>query len=93
MRYKLRINDHKAHWKTVSCEYLEQRLLEEVAELREALLFLRDNPGSKQHIFDVQLECADVANFVMMIFDNLRKENSDNEVCNLRFIWRLRRRH
>lgn len=64
MLYKLKKNSHKAHWETVSCDYLFDRLKEEVQELADA------RSGTVEQIID---ECYDVANFAMMIADNLSK--------------------
>ena len=63
MNAKLFKNRYKAHWSTVSQGYLLQRLTEELVELREALISGVDVSG----------ECADVANFAMMISDNHEK--------------------
>ena len=61
---KLAKNSHKAHWSTVSCDYLFDRLKEEVHELSDS------RSGSVESIID---ECYDVANFAMMIADNVSK--------------------
>jgi len=61
---KLDKNSHKAHWSTVDCDYLFDRLLEEVQELKNA------RSGTVEQIID---ECYDVANFAMMIADNVSK--------------------
>jgi len=63
---KLRQNNHKAHWSTVNNFWLLVRLKQEVEELKLAML---DDPGS------VVAECADVANFAMMIADNVRNKH------------------
>lgn len=64
MLKKLRENSHKAHWSTVSTEFLLDRLLEEVEELAEALDY-----GSTD---DIVSECADVSNFAMMIAEKAK---------------------
>lgn len=61
MEHKLRLNDHKPNWRTCSLGYLRERLSQELAELDEALA-----AGDPHLIYD---ECADVANFAMMIAD------------------------
>lgn len=61
MEAKLRANDHKQPWRHCSLNYLSTRLTQERAELRQAL--------KKRE--DVGLECADVANFAMMIADKV----------------------
>ena len=64
MLWKLGKNSHKAHWETMDCDYLFDRLLEEVQELKNA------RSGTVEQIID---ECYDVANFAMMIADNVSK--------------------
>jgi len=63
MLSKLRVNARKAHWSTVSQAWLLGRLRQEVAELEAALASGRG----------VESECADVANFAMMIADNFEE--------------------
>ncbi len=60
MEYKLKCNDHKGGWNSCTMEYLLRRLKEEVAELEKMI----DDPQLQG---GVDLECADVANFAMMI--------------------------
>ena len=59
---KLRKNDYKPHWRGAALDYLRKRLSEEVNELRRAI----DDNTSVETVRD---ECADVANFAMMIAD------------------------
>ncbi len=61
---KLAENSHKAHWGTEANTRLLRRLREEVDELRDALI--------DGHPREIIRECADVANFAMMIADNER---------------------
>lgn len=63
MIWKLAKNRHKAHWSTIDCDYLFDRLKEEVQELAGS------RSGQVDGIID---ECYDVANFAMMIADNIR---------------------
>lgn len=86
MEKKLKDNDHKGHWSKSSYAYLIQRLREEVDELDEELSSFvigqampRDLSGSYsiEQYGEVVEECADVANFAMMIADNL-KNKRDN---------------
>lgn len=70
MEDKLRKNDHKGGWNGWSCENLFDLLLEEKNELKEALAL--GNP------FDIIDECADVANFAMMIADNAARVVEEN---------------
>lgn len=60
MRAKLRANRHKAHWDSVSVVYLRERVNEELVELDMATSWV-----------EARLECADAANFLMMISDKL----------------------
>jgi NTP pyrophosphatase (non-canonical NTP hydrolase) len=64
MYKKLRDNADKAHWNTVSIDWLLNRMCDELEELRDAC-----SDGSSA---DIISECADVANFAMMIADNVR---------------------
>lgn len=87
MRAKLRLNARKPHWGSTPLKYLFERLQDEVAELDVALRpFLV--PGYftpevyNKNRREVEMECADVANVVMIIFDNLtvcadREESPD----------------
>ena len=65
---KLGKNRHKAHWSNAQQEYLWSRLVEELNELRSALDYQNDK-------LNIIQECYDVANFAMMIADNLKEEN------------------
>ena len=60
MKWKLRNNAHKEHWRQTPIQVLLRRLREETNELEKAL----------EHGNFVQEECADVANFAAMILDN-----------------------
>jgi len=66
MVFKLRKNSHKAHWGTMPIGFLLSRLHEEIGELELALAF--ETPEA------ARLECADAGNFLMMIHDNLLRE-------------------
>jgi NTP pyrophosphatase (non-canonical NTP hydrolase) len=90
MERKLKENDYKEHWSKSNYSYLIQRLHEEVDELDEALSSFvigqampRDLSGSYsiEQYGEVVEECADVANFAMMIADNLKnKRENDGDV-------------
>lgn len=62
---KLRLNCRKSHWESCSIPWLLRRLQEEVGELFEALL-LEGDP------YEIEQECADIANFAAMIAQNKR---------------------
>lgn len=77
---KLHANRHKGSWSVHSTSYLLRRAKEEVMELEKALadfsvlaLTLRDknSPELRLAAEQVTKEAADVANFVMMIADNV----------------------
>lgn len=65
MEDKLAANDHKRHWSTCEPSVLLGYLKAEIRELEEALINRKD----------VVQECADVANFAMMIADNITMGN------------------
>ena len=65
MERKLRKNDHKRHWSKCDEEYLLRSLRNEMEELFDAC-----EGGESDRA--VESECADVANFAMMIADNRR---------------------
>lgn len=70
MLTKLRANSHKAHWRVVTPEWLLGRLREEVEELSDAIDDEFDGICSAETVIR---ECADVANFALMIADNARR--------------------
>ncbi len=61
MEAKLANNDHKGGWGSCELRYLSMRLTQERKELTEAI-----RSKDKQRIID---ECADIANFALMIAD------------------------
>ena len=65
MEKVLKQNDHKGGWKEVSLDYLNRRLIEEVAELLHetaSRVYPKENAMTK--------EAVDVANFCMFLVDN-----------------------
>jgi len=72
MLAKLRENAHKPHWEKERLDDLLECLQDEVEELTS---ILDDNRYTMEQVHDVMRECADVANFAMMIHDNVRKED------------------
>jgi hypothetical protein len=64
MEEKLSENDNKDGWDNCTNQYLFSLLLHEVAELSELIFNDRVWPE------ELRRECADVANFAMMISDN-----------------------
>ncbi|MED3440244.1 hypothetical protein P4393_12335 [Bacillus subtilis] len=71
MEEKLQKNDHKGGWGDCSLDYLTLRMREEQAELFESLRLYHMFP-SEDTRRRVQEECADIANFCMMIADKVK---------------------
>lgn len=65
MEERLKAHDHRPGWKDSTFGYLQRRLRQEQAELDAAL-------DKKWNAEEIIRECADVANFCMMIADNFR---------------------
>jgi hypothetical protein len=61
MEAKLRANDHKRPWRHCPLQYLSMRLTQERKELAEAI-------ATKTGVGE---ECADIANFAMMVADKV----------------------
>lgn len=71
MLKKLRENRYKQHWSELDLAYLINRLKEELLELEDEL------PNTKNNMIDIDaaiFECADVANFAMMVADKLYQQ-------------------
>lgn len=68
MMNKLDAASNKPHWSEHTAGYLLMRLKQEVIELEQAI-FAEEFTNK-----DITLECADVANFAMMIADNVKGE-------------------
>lgn len=83
MERKLQENESKGTWNSCNFAYLQHRIIEEHKELVEAAkLFLVGEPATFTHgsslvmgkvptPIALKLECADIANFAMMISDNI----------------------
>jgi len=79
MEKKLKANDHKRHWGNCEIDYLEKRLEEEYKECTEvltAIYTLQNLKWSDDELSHILIEAAkvelvDMANFCMMIYDNL----------------------
>ena len=89
MEEKLKENEHKGGWDNCDNTFLFNRLLQEVTELHESLNDLKmsvedDSSDDTQKVIarETMRECADVADFSMMISSNLKRkyfeEKSDN---------------
>jgi len=66
METKLKLNEHKGGWDDTSIDDLYCRAAGELLELLSAI-----KAGKEDHII---CECADVANYVMMIFDKVTND-------------------
>jgi NTP pyrophosphatase (non-canonical NTP hydrolase) len=71
MEEKLEENAHKPLWDTLSDIQLCKDLQTEVDELVDAVLWESEDA--------IQKECADVANFAMMLHDNVRRRTRQRE--------------
>ena len=79
----LKENDYKEGWGECCINDLYGKLREETSELIEILLdsgeFNCINPikdlVDKEHRENISKECADIANFAMMIYSNINKEH------------------
>lgn len=77
MEEKLRRNDSKGGWKNTPYHWLLGRVREEINELEAAMqnLVAANDMGTCEDIRDCRAkaarEAADIANFAMMIADNL----------------------
>lgn len=71
MEEKMSLNEHKGLWDGISdiqlCKYMQG----EVDEVVDAVLHGTDD--------EIQKECADVANFAMMLHDNVKRRASGNK--------------
>ena len=73
---KLKVNRHKGGWKGADPDLLARRVQNELLELNEALESVaasKDLPWFSEEIDKAQRECADIANFAMMVFDALEE--------------------
>ena len=88
MEQKLRLRDDRRGWALSNCGYLFSRLILEVKELQEAL-HLKEGEIYDGHLWQptwgmdparlpvlhhVVAECADIANYALMIADRLRAD-------------------
>jgi len=65
MRLKLQANNHKGGWDQYSLGALFQKLIEEVDELKAAIV--------NEPVENIALEAADIANYALMIADTARR--------------------
>lgn len=74
MEEKLRANDHKGHWSECDMIYLRSRIKEELEELENALGGEGLHRYTSEEATQIVKEAADVANFCLMIADNVRSK-------------------
>jgi hypothetical protein len=74
MEEKLQANDHKGHWSNCTMTYLRNRINEELKELELALNGDHPLGYTSAEAHRIVLEAADVANFALMIADNVRSK-------------------
>jgi len=75
MEARLRKNGHKTGWRNLRDSHLVSRLVQELGELLKLLNF--HSIEFRDAVID---ECADVANFAMMIADNHRGGTYEREI-------------
>lgn len=74
MELTLRAHDHqKIGWSHLSAKWITKRIVDEAGEARRACETYRKS-GSVLSRDRAIRECADVANFAMMLADNLRRD-------------------
>lgn len=82
MEAKLRENDHKGGWQGCRFRYLFDRLRQETDELLVAAHPLQLDTIAETLTQDdackLVRECTDIANFAMMIADNIREKSEAN---------------
>jgi len=74
MENKLAANDHKGGWQGEPVYYFLERIDQELNELQDALM-----SGDKTEAIN---ECVDIANFAMMLADNLWQARARRERYN-----------
>lgn len=77
MERTLTRNDYKGGWRHCQARYLFRRLREEIDEMEAAWNRMIKMKKQNRDATDVIDECADVANFAMMIADNAYRKAGD----------------
>lgn len=80
MEDKLIANDGKHDWNDTDLDYLYNRLLQEVVELRDAIRDYqtwRSSIASSTAVIEIVREAADVGNFAMMIATKVAANSSN----------------
>lgn len=78
MEKVLKENDYKMHWTESDVHSLFEKAKREMRELEESLGYICRECGEKHEpstLHKPEKECVDVANFMMMIFDLIKKYN------------------
>lgn len=70
-------NDHRGGWRNLNALELLMRIHGEIGELIEVVSYHIKNPKSDAGKEDVMKECADVANYAMMLWDNIQRGDSE----------------
>lgn len=80
MEVVLRKNDHKGGWENEPFQYFIDRMRDELSEIEGAIANLRPSDGD---LIDLVNECADLANFAMMLAENAHRKAMewDEEEC------------
>lgn len=84
MERTLRLHDDRGGWGDCSIQYLKHRFNQEIDEVNQfldtviQLQSIKWNDGELNLYLDSKIrdEIIDVANFIMMIWDNLREEEA-----------------
>lgn len=69
-KFKFMVHRNKGDWAAKSLPTLQTELEREVGELLEALKVFGETRGNKESVIS---ECADVANYLAMIIEKVRK--------------------
>ncbi|PEP86132.1 hypothetical protein [Bacillus pseudomycoides] len=76
MESKLQENDHKGGWKQCGKYWLFERMQEEMTELLQELSLFSNDAENEDRVIK---ECADIANFAMMIADKVREQSKERQ--------------
>lgn len=74
MERQLRENDHKPGWSDDSLRHLAERMRTELREVENIVDGRAVRGYATEQLLTIIAECADVANFAMMVADNAKRE-------------------
>lgn len=77
MENKLKENDHKGGWNHCGKYWLFERMKEETSELLQELSVFSNGAENEGMVIK---ECADIANFSMMIADKVREQSKERKL-------------